>query len=250
VVVRRQRLAAACLILVILVVTGVWVAGARAGSRTSQAATPAGSPRSQASAVDTALNGKLGDESPAFCRIENKNLLLPIAASQATIIAYHSLDDELIVPLTPLGKRTDGNLVARGINRILSDEASLTYHVLSCQGRTAAQTGAVDVGAPAGATVVSPVSGEVTGVKYYRLYGKYDDVQIDIRPKGASDVLVSLLLVSDPRVSIGDSVEAGKTVLGTVRSPIQELAKRLAPITGEDGAHVHLQVTQSPSPIE
>ncbi len=67
--------------------------------------------------------------------------------------------------------------------------------------------------------MVSPVSGEVTGVKYYRLYGKYDDVQIDIRPKGASDVLVSLLLVSNPRVSIGDSVERQvKTVLGTVKS--------------------------------
>ncbi len=152
--------------------------------------------------------------------------------------------------LTPIGKRTDIALSARGDSRVMTDDQSVAYQILESSGRSSAQTGAVDIGAPVGAPITSPVSGEITGVKQYRLYGKYDDVQIDIRPKGASDVIVSLLLVADPRVHIGESVEAGKTILGTVRAPIEELAKRLTPITGDEGAHVHLQVTQSPSPIE
>lgn len=221
---------------------------ARAGDATDSS--PAGSPRSHVSATDGALSTAVADEHPAFARIQTKNLLLPISASQATIVAYHSLDDELIVALTPIGKRTDIALSARGDSRVMTDDQSVAYQILESSGRSSAQTGAVDIGAPVGAPITSPVSGEITGVKQYRLYGKYDDVQIDIRPKGASDVIVSLLLVADPRVHIGESVEAGKTILGTVRAPIEELAKRLTPITGDEGAHVHLQVTQSPSPIE
>ena len=63
-----------------------------------------------------------------------------------------------------------------------------------------------------------------------------------------SDVLVSPF-VSDPRVSIGDSWRRVKWCWYG-QKPHSRTAKRLAPITGEDGAHVHLQVTQSPSPIE
>lgn len=221
---------------------------ARAGQ--GEATAQAESSRDQAAAADNALVAAPATEYPAFTRVENKNLQLPVAASQTTVIAYHSLDDELIVPLTPLGERKNAGLAARGVSRISDGAPSLTYCILESSGRVSTQTGAVDVGAPAGAQVISPVSGEVTGVKRYKLYGKYDDVQIDIRPKGASDVIVSLLLVADPRVNIGATVEAGKTVLGTVRPAVPELAKRLTPITGDDGAHVHLQVTRSPSPIE
>jgi len=57
------------------------------------------------------------------------------------------------------------------------------------------------------------------------LYGKYPDVQIDIRPEKTSGVTVSLLFIADPVVSIGDMVQAGKTQLGKVRECPKELAR-------------------------
>lgn len=245
---RRRRLGAAGLLFVILIIAGAWVAAARAGDTTN--GSPVGSPRDRVSATDGALATTIADEHPPFARVQDKNLLLPISAGLATIVAYHSLDDEMIVALTPVGKRTNVTLSARGDGRVMIDDQNIAYQILESSGRSTAQTGAVDIGAPVGAPIASPVSGEITGVKQYKLYGKYDDYQIDIRPKGASDIIVSLLLVADPRVQIGKSVEAGKTILGTVRAPVEELAKRLTPITGDEGAHVHLQVTKSPSPIE
>ncbi|NLV72051.1 MAG: hypothetical protein GXY46_05525 [Actinobacteria bacterium] len=86
----------------------------------------------------------------------------------------------------------------------------------------------------------------MTGVKEYLLYGKYSDVQIDIRPENSSGITVSLLLVSDPTVSIGEVVTAGKTQLGKVRECPEELGQTLALYTHDCGAHVHMQVLEEP----
>ena len=57
----------------------------------------------------------------------------------------------------------------------------------------------------------------VVRVREYLLFGKYEDVQIDIRPEELGGTIVTLLFINDPAVTIGERVEAGKTLLGTVR---------------------------------
>ena len=61
-----------------------------------------------------------------------------------------------------------------------------------------------------------------------------------------SGITVSLMFISDPVVSIGEVVTAGKTQLGKVREcPTNWRAPSLV-YTHDSGAHVYLQVTEEP----
>lgn len=242
--VRKRRLRLLGAVALLLVVAVTWTVVADASSK--------GPAAPEATAADTTATAVAsgGTPHPVFGRVEGKNLILPVPADETSIIAYHAVSDEDSVALEPLGERVNGNLVARGVERVVSGTSDIRYHVLENKGRVVTETGAVDIGAPAGTEVVSPVTGEVVSVKSYKLYGKYDDYQVDIRPKSASDIIVSLLLVASPQVHIKQSVEAGKTVIGAVREPVPELAERLTPLTGDSGSHIHLQVSASPAPIE
>ncbi|MBC7293665.1 MAG: hypothetical protein H5T84_06135, partial [Thermoleophilia bacterium] len=117
-----------------------------------------------------------GEDHPAFARLDTRNLLLPVAAGDATIVAYQPIDDERAVALTPIGSQANANPVVRLFRRIFAGEPSLRYYVL--ESGKGVPTSSVDIGALPGTPVCAPVSGIVTGVRQYKLYGKYDDVQI------------------------------------------------------------------------
>lgn len=185
-----------------------------------------------------------GTKYPAFARLGNRNLTLPVAADDATIIAYQPISDERALALTPFGDRINANVVLGFFRGIFAGEAVVRYYQLGGEGSV--PTNSVLIGAPAGSAVTAPVSGTVTGVKEYKLYGKYDDVQITIRLEDLSGVAVSLMFVTDPAVSIGQQVSAGKTLLGKVRECPPELSAVLATYTHDSGTHVHMKVTEEP----
>ncbi len=178
---------------------------------------------------------------PVFARLDTRNLVLPVAAQAATIIAYHPLMDDRAVPLSPVGDQVNGGVLARTLKRVFSEASAVRYYMIEDKERNLSGTGCVDVGAPAGTPIVSPVSGVVTGVTEYSLYGKYPDVQIDIAPDGVGDVTISLLFVDEPNVTIGEVVVEGKTQLGKVRAPQGDLGEGLAEFTRDAGSHVHIQ---------
>lgn len=186
----------------------------------------------------------VGEAHPVFARLPGANMVLPVAAGDATIIAYHPLSDDRAVALSPVGTQVNGGVVARSLERVFSGDQGVRYYILDSKQRVVAETGAVDIGAAAGTAILSPVKGQVTGVKPYKLYGKHDDVQVDIRPAGVSGVTISLLFVEEPAVAIGQTVEAGKTQIGTVRRVAEELSEGLSALTHDAGNHVHIQVTQ------
>jgi len=185
-----------------------------------------------------------GEEHPAFARLDDRNLLLPIAAEDATIIAYQGVSDEGAIPIEAMGERSNANGLVRFFRSIFSGDPSVRYFVLAGEG--SAETTSVLIGALPGSPVTAPISGVITGVKEYKLHGKYDDVQVDIRPQGASGTTVSLLFISDPVVSIGEVVTAGKTQLGKVRQCPPELGQALSYYSHDSGSHVHLQATEEP----
>jgi murein DD-endopeptidase MepM/ murein hydrolase activator NlpD len=185
---------------------------------------------------------------PVFARLDDRNLVLPVAAGDATIVAYHSLSDERAYSLSPVGSQVNSGVVSRGLERVFSGEAAVRYYLLKASGRSGADTAAVDVGAAPGTPITAPISGRVTAVKPYLLYGKYEDVQIDLEAEGLSGVEVSLLFVDEPAVTIGQTVVAGKTQLGKVRAAQGDLGQRLSKHTHDSGSHVHLQVTRDLMP--
>jgi hypothetical protein len=185
---------------------------------------------------------------PVFARLDERNLVLPVVAGDATILAYHPLSDERAYSLSPIGSQVNSGVVSRGLERVFSGDASVRYYLLKSGGRAVAETAAVDVGAAPGTPITAPISGRVSAVKPYLLYGKYEDVQIDIQPDGLSGVELSLLFVDEPAVTIGQTVVAGKTQLGKVRAAQGDLGQRLSEYTHDSGSHVHLQVTRDQLP--
>ncbi len=238
---RRMRLALA-FAAVVVVVLGIVIAAATGGSTTQvdTAALLAGGARSPSAPV-AATSG----DYPAFARLGDRNLLLPVKASDATIVAYQPVSDERVVALTPIGQKANTNAIIRFFRGIFSAEPSVRYYQL--EGGAGEPTSSVLVGAAPGSPVYAPISGVVTRVHPYMLFGKYDDVQIDIRPEKMGGVTVSLLFISDPMVSIGETVTAGKTVLGAVRRCPETLGAGLSEYTHDSGSHVNLQVMGEPA---
>ncbi|MGI5939844.1 MAG: hypothetical protein ACOX8V_04025 [Thermoleophilia bacterium] len=236
---RRIRFGAGFALLCLLVATVVIVLVGD-GSTTVNAQTLLAGTSSGESAPVAAS----GEERPAFARLGDRNLILPVAAKDATIIAYQPVNDERALVLTPIGTCANGNAVARFFRGLFTSEPAVRYYQLDGEG--ASPTNSVLIGAPVGSVVTSPVSGVVTGVKEYKLYGKYDDVQIEIRPEELSGTTVTLMFINDPVVSIGEVVTARKTQLGKVRECPPELAPSLGRYTHDSGAHIHLTVTEKP----
>ena len=181
---------------------------------------------------------------PAFARLEERNLLLPVAAKDATIIAYQPVSDERAIPLTPLGQQANVNAVVKFFRNLFTPQPAVQYFLL--EGKGDRPTTSALIGAPAGSPVFAPITGVVTRVTEYLLYGKYQDVQIDIRPEKSSGLTVTLILVSDPVVSVGQPVTAGQTILGKVRECPAQLSRQIAKYTHDSGSHVHLQVMKEP----
>jgi hypothetical protein len=241
---RRRRVRFAAAFVVFCLAIAAVVIFATSDSSTTQVDTQAlallATPASDAAAPVATT----GEERPAFARLGDRNLVLPVAASEATIIAYQPISDERTVALTPIGEKANTNALVRFFRSIFAGDASVRYHQLPGDGPS--PTNSVLIGAPAGSAVTSPVSGIVTGVKKYKLYGKHDDVQIEIRPESLSGTTVILMLISDPAVSIGTVVNSGKTPLGKVRECPPELANTISCYTHDSGAHIHLKVTEEP----
>ena len=119
-------------------------------------------------------------------------------------------------------------------------DRDLAYIVTDSRGRTTPATSAADIVLRRGAEVMAPVSGVVTRVKRYRLYSRYRDVRVEIRPEGVPDRRVILLHLARVPVRPGDPVEASVTVLGGVRrfgfeSQVDRYVRGRYP-------HVHLEV--------
>ena len=123
---------------------------------------------------------------PTFARLGDRNLLLPVAAGDATIIAYQAVSDERAVAAHPHRRAGQRQRVGALLPGDLLLEA--LGPLLPARRRRRRRPTSVLVGAPVGLAGTAPISGVVTAVKEYLLYGKYPDVQIDIRPEKTSGI--------------------------------------------------------------
>jgi hypothetical protein len=117
---------------------------------------------------------------------------------------------------------------------------SLRYLVTHSRGRDTPATSAADIVVRRGTPVLSPVDGMVKRVRRYRLYGRYPDMRVVIRPDGVPDRRVMLLHVGAVHLRPGDPVEASVTVVGAPRRlPFESQVDRY--VSGRY-PHVHLEV--------
>lgn len=147
----------------------------------------------------------------------------------------------LSLPLRPVGRTVDN---APGIELPEEQAEGPPYVVMPSRGRASPPTSALDLPLPAGAPVQSVVSGTVTEVTRYQLYGTTPDVMMTIRPDANAQVRIRLFHVVDPQVSPGDRVIAGETTIAGASRRLP-FASQVDRYTGDATPHVHVQAERA-----
>ena len=225
----------ALVVLVTLISAAIWVAYAIPGQTPARVPAAAAQPTFGASA-------RSGEE-VVVARAEGVDVLLPVAQQVSTAVAFHPVDNSDAVPFSPVGDRLGGGDLGQKLADIFAGGGGIQYYLMGGEGgEQSSSTAGLDVGAVPGSPVVSPVDGKVTAIKQYRVLGRYSDVEIDIRLAGDPSLLLLITHISRPKVEIGDAVQRGTTVLGSVRGFPAALDQSLSQYTSDNGDHVQLVV--------
>jgi hypothetical protein len=165
-------------------------------------------------------------------------LQMPIVQTQATAIGYHSSSDNAL-DLSPIGHQGNEGIVQRVFHKIFGGGGGqpLWYQL------DGGSTSALDVGAPRGASVFSPVDGSIVGLTPYIVAGRRFGSRIDIQPQNAPSLLVSVTqLTADPSLYVGKNVVSGATRIGSVVDLAQVERQALARYTNDSGNHVSIEL--------
>jgi murein DD-endopeptidase MepM/ murein hydrolase activator NlpD len=171
-------------------------------------------------------------------------LQMPIAQANVTAIGYHA-GDGAALPLQPVGRQANQGFFSRLFHRIFGGGGGgLRYYMLS--GGTGPSTGVLDVGALAGTDVYSPLDGTVVGISDFILNGTKYGSRIEIQPSGAPSILVDVThLRPDPSLTVGSTLSAGTSKIGTVIDLSQVEGQALARYTRDAGNHVSMSVHEA-----
>lgn len=168
-------------------------------------------------------------------------LELHLTTERPLIVGFHEASSREALEMAPTGRLTDNENTTKFEPPAQVDRGS-DYLVMSSRGRPRPATSAVDVVMYAGDPVRSPVSGTVTDVRTYYLYGAHEDHRIEIAPHAQPDLRVVLIHIDELEVAAGDEVRAGESVLaGTARPfPFGSQVDRYT--EPERHPHVHIEV--------
>jgi hypothetical protein len=96
--------------------------------------------------------------------------------------------------------------------------------------------------------VFAPVDGTVVGITDFVLDGRAQGVRVDLEPANAPSLVVSLTrLRADPALTVGMSVAAGRSKVGTLLDLSGVERQSLARFTQDAGNHVSLEVHPAPT---
>jgi hypothetical protein len=168
-------------------------------------------------------------------------LQLPISQSRLTAIGYHAAASGALA-LEPVGSRANEGLLRRVARRLFGGGGGGTrYYQLGGEGGPS--TAVLNVGAPSGTDVYSPVDGTVVGLSSHIVSGKRYGARIDVQPTDAPTLVVSIThLRADPALAVGHSVSAARSKIGTVIDFSKIEQQALARYTQDAGNHVAIEV--------
>ena len=230
-----RRRVVALVALVTLISVAVWVAYAIPGQTPAQVPAVAAEP-SFGAAVRS-------DEAVVVAQVEGVDVLLPVAQQVTTAIAFHPVDSGDSVPFTPVGDRIGGGGLGQKLADIFAGGGGVQYYLMGGEGgEPSSSTAGLDIGAVPSSPVVCPVDGKVTAIKQYKVLGRYDDVEVDVRLASDPSLLLIITHLDKPKVQIGDVVQGGTTALGVVRGFPAGLDQSLSQYTSDNGDHVQLMV--------
>jgi len=176
-----------------------------------------------------------------IAKLGDLRLQLPIASRRVTAIGFHAAGGGTLA-LEPIGRQANEGLLARLGHKLFGGGGSgPTWYQIG--GGEGPRTSGVDVGAPAGAAVYAPIDGRVVGITPYVIDGRAYGDRIDIQPARAPSVVVSLTHVGAlESLSVGTTVTATQTRLGSVVDLTGVERQSLARYTNDAGNHVAIDV--------
>jgi hypothetical protein len=231
----RRLVLLIALLLVGLVVLLLSAFGGSGG--TQQAPTPA-------SATRLLPAGPPGPEIVA--RLGSLRLQLPVSQAKLTAIGYQGGTAGALA-LSPLGTQANQGLLRRIVHKIIGGSGGRPRWY-QLPGGDGPSTSALDVGAPAGADVYSPVDGTIVAIGKVVINGRQYGSEIDIQPTAAPSLVVAVSHVRiDPSLAVGSPVTAAGSKLGTLVdfSPAEKQA--LSRYTTDVGNHVVVEVHPAPN---
>ena len=175
-------------------------------------------------------------------------LRVPIRQQRITAIVYHGVGASGVVPLQPAGHQINAGFLARISDRLFGSSSTPGPRYYVNGDDAGPDTGSVDVGAPAGTTVWSPVDGVVAAIRPYELDGHVYGTVVQIRPDSAPAVTITLHALQplkDSPVQVGDQVTASRTALGTIEDLSNVLDQTVAQYTSDAGNHVAVSLGPS-----
>ncbi len=255
---RRQRAIALGVVVAFLAIAALGAASmVTSAVRTGQRRAALGSAVAVATPKDPRVFPSVkANPTPVFANYKRLQLHVPVPTASLTELGFHQASFTYAFPLgtklkdADLGKAGEKRGTGRKLETAVDSNGRLTGYVLRLwrPNRPGKPNTAVDVGALAGTPVVSPVDGVVLKVKRYKLYGKYDDYQVHIRPDAYSTVDVVLIHLDNVKVKAGDRVEAGITQVADVRRLSNLMTLELGSYTAGPGDHTHLQLNNLKNP--
>jgi hypothetical protein len=177
----------------------------------------------------------------AIARVGSLTLDMPLNQSRLTAIGYYAASDGAL-GLSPIGTQANQGLLKRLAHAIFGGGSGESHWYL-LPGGDGPSTSALDVGAPAGTDVYSPIDGTIAGIETTILDGKPHGQRIDIQPTSSPSLVVSVSAIAvDPSLAVGDTVTAGSSKLGVLLDLSKVERQELARYTNDAGNHVLVEV--------
>jgi hypothetical protein len=179
-------------------------------------------------------------------RLGSLHLQLPVSQSRVTAIGYQGGSDGAL-QLTPLGTQANQGLIRRVVSSVFGGSSGHPRWY-QLPGGTGPSLSSIDVGAPAGTDIYSPVDGTIVAIDDVVLNNQPYGSQIDIQPTGAPSLVVSVSHVRvDPSLVVGSPVSAVGSKLGSIIDFTHVERQSLARYTNDSGNHVVVEVHPSAS---
>ena len=229
------------------------------------------------SAIPAAVTNAVSATAPTpfFATFRDVKMRLPISPQNITVVAFHQASFHDALPMTSLvarGSLADAKREATRKRALRAAQATTTVPTtppssgpastpvtperddgvwsgkalsLWRSGRGGRPNTAFDCGARPDTPVFSPIDGTIMEIRSYKLYGKYPDFEIHIKPDAWSDVDLIILHTTDPKVVEGQHVVAGIDQISKVRALASKMSGvQLSEYTAEGGNHCHVQINR------
>ena len=182
----------------------------------------------------------------AVAKVGSLHLQIPVSQARVTAIGFQG-GSEGSLALDPIGTQANQGLLRR-LARSLVGASSPGPRWYQLPGGLGPGTSALDVGAPSGTDVFSPVDGSVVAIEPVVIDGARLGSVVDIQPSGAASLVVAVSHVrADPALAVGSPVTAGGTRLGSLADFSDAERQALARYTNDAGNHVVIEVHPSAS---